>query len=119
MELVDGEGLARHLERDRSRAIDLCIAAGRGLCAAHAAGLVHGDVKPDNILVDRDGRALIGDFGLVRAIAERATGAGALVGTPAYMAPELLRGRPADPRTDQFAFAVTIYEAVAGRRPWQ
>jgi len=117
MELVEGESLARHLERDRKDAVALCIAAGRGLCAAHAAGLAHGDVKPDNILVDRDGRALIGDFGLTRTIGEDANAVG-LLGTPGYMAPELLRKRPADALSDQFALAVTVYEAVAGRRPW-
>ncbi len=119
MELVDGENLARHLARDRRAALELCIAAGRGLCAAHAAGLVHGDVKPDNILVDRDGRALIGDFGLTRAIALGAPADSAIVGTPAYMAPELLRRQPADPRSDQFALAVTVYEACTGERPWR
>jgi tetratricopeptide (TPR) repeat protein len=123
MELVDGESLGAHLAHDRSRALALCIAAGRGLCAAHAAGLVHGDVKPDNILVDRDGRALVGDFGLARAIVLRTADAGddrrALVGTPAYMAPELLRGEPATPASDQFALAVTIHEAISGTRPWR
>ncbi len=119
MELVDGENLGRHLARDRRAALELCIAAGRGLCAAHAAGLVHGDVKPDNVLVDRDGRALIGDFGLTRAIALGGPADSAIVGTPAYMAPELLRRKPADPRSDQFALAVTVYEACTGERPWR
>jgi tetratricopeptide (TPR) repeat protein len=118
MELVDGESLARHLEHDRSDALALCLAAGRGLCAAHAAGLVHGDVKPDNILVDRDGRALVGDFGLTRAIADPGE-SGALIGTPVYMPPEQLRRQPADQHSDQFAFAVTVYEAVTGGRPWR
>ena len=120
MELVEGESFARYLERGCDP-LALCIAAGRGVCAAHAAGLVHGDIKPDNILIDRDGRALVGDFGLARAIAGRSASDGRplWIGTPAYMAPELLRGQPATPATDQFAFAVTLYEAYAGHRPWR
>jgi len=121
MELVEGESFARRLEHDRSGVLELCIAAGNGICAAHAAGLVHGDIKPDNILVDRDGRALIGDFGLSRAISERANTLDgfAIAGTPVYMAPEMLRGDRANISTDQYAFAITVYEAYAGKRPWE
>ena len=123
MELVDGDSLARWLVRHgRDRALAACIAAGRGLGAAHNAGLVHGDVKPDNILVDREGRAMIGDFGLARAIAGvdgEPDNRRRLCGTPAFMAPELFRGDPANVRSDQFAFAVTLYEAVSGARPWR
>src|SRR4029079_16751183 len=91
MELVDGVSFGAWLaEHDRRDALALCVAAGRGLCAAHAAGLVHGDVKPENILVDREGGAQLGDLGLARSIAE-SDGPSGLVGTPAYMAPELLR----------------------------
>ena len=123
MELVEGASLGTwRAGRGRDAALGACVAAGRGLVAAHAAGVVHGDVKPDNILVDRDGRAMIADFGLARAIASTAGGAAgdrALCGTPAYMAPELFAGAPADVRSDQFAFAVTVYECVAGARPWR
>jgi len=126
MELVDGHSLTRWLVQHRASgpvaALATCVAAGRGLCAAHAAGLVHGDVKPDNILVDRDGRAMIGDFGLASVIGNHdlaPEGTSRLCGTPAFMAPELFRGAPADARSDQFAFAVTVYQAVAGERPWR
>jgi tetratricopeptide (TPR) repeat protein len=122
MELVDGASLGRwRAGRDRRDALAACVAAGRGLVAAHAAGVIHGDVKPDNILVDGDGRAMIADFGLARAIAAAGEGAGSrrLCGTPAYMAPELFAGEPADVRSDQFAFAVTVYECVVGTRPWR
>jgi serine/threonine protein kinase len=118
MELIDGTSLSAWLAGGR-RPRDVlahCIAAGRGLAAAHAAGLVHGDVKPDNVLIDRDGRALIGDFGLAR---DDGTAVRGLAGTPAYFAPELFRRAPPDHRSDQYALAVTVYEAIAGARPAQ
>jgi WD40 repeat protein len=105
--------------------------AGEGLAAAHATGIVHRDVKPANVLIGVDGRARVTDFGLAlragvtAALPETAalaaatvTRTGALIGTPAYMAPEQLRGQPADERADQFAFAVMMCEALAGARPF-
>ncbi|HVO31312.1 MAG TPA: serine/threonine-protein kinase, partial [bacterium] len=104
--------------------------AGRGIAAAHAAGVIHRDVKPDNILLDVDGRARITDFGIARAedVAEPAeiagvetpdlTRAGRVVGTPAYMAPEVLFGAPADARSDEFSFCVTLHLALYGKRPY-
>ena len=111
MELVDGTSLARLRGRHRDLVLHACLDAGRGLLAAHAAGIVHGDVKPDNILVGTDGRAMIGDFGLAR-IGDRVRG-----GTPGYMAPELVRGEPATPASDQYALAVTVCEVITGERP--
>lgn len=131
MELVDGTTLRTWQQQPRSRAelLHAYAAAGRGLLAVHEAGLVHRDFKPSNVLVGRDGRVRIADFGLVREESARAaplaassgiaTGTGALVGTPAYMAPEQLRGGRADARSDQFSFAVSVFEALAGRRPFE
>jgi tetratricopeptide (TPR) repeat protein len=142
MEFVEGTTLNRWVrEKPRSWREILAVyaAAGHGLAAAHAAGLVHRDFKPENVLIGADGRVCVGDFGLARAEAQevsssgaepmrsagsgegvvtRLTRTGALVGTPAYMAPEQLRGEKADARADQFSFAVALYEALSGSRPY-
>jgi len=134
MELVDGEDFASWLRTPRpTRAIlDALLGAGRGLAAAHAAGLVHRDFKPANVLIGADGRARVTDFGLAKvaedatvdgalsapALAQDMTMRGALLGTPAYMAPEQFAGLRAGAAADQFAFAVTAWEALYGRRPF-
>jgi len=118
MQLVPGVSLDVWLRGVRRRwrtALAICRDAGRGLAAAHRAGLVHRDVKPQNILVGEDGVARIADFGL--AVNGRAE-PGVPGGTPAYMAPEQHRGGAADTRTDQFAFCVTAFEALWGVRPF-
>jgi hypothetical protein len=95
------------------------LAAGRGLAAAHAIGLVHRDFKPDNVLIAVDGTVKVSDFGLVHSMVAGGTTDGAIEGTPAYMAPEQLAGERVDARADQFAFAVSVWEAVCGGRPFQ
>ena len=135
MELVDGVTLRAWLREPRTwREIVATLAqAGRGLAAAHARGLVHRDFKPDNVLVDRgEPRARVADFGLASndealgpALAtmgdttcERARFTHTIAGTPAYMAPELIDGDAPDVRTDVYAFAVTLFEALHGRHPF-
>jgi predicted Ser/Thr protein kinase len=111
--------------------LDLLVEVGGGLAAAHAAGLIHRDFKPENVLVGTDGRPRVGDFGLARLDpAELATPAdpatrsgsstltGTVLGTPAYMAPEQFVGGAIDGRCDQFAFCVVLWECLFGRRPF-
>ena len=122
MELVDGQTLDEWLSPGRSwdEIRDVLLQAGRGLAHAHAAGLVHRDFKPGNVMVGSDGRVRVLDFGLAKAVRgpEPAALGDAVAGTPAYMAPEQLFGRDVDARADQFAFCVVAFEALHGRRPF-
>ncbi|MBX3162277.1 MAG: serine/threonine protein kinase, partial [Deltaproteobacteria bacterium] len=132
MEFIPGQTLdAWLIERPRTRDEILAMfrAAGAGLAAAHRAGLVHRDFKPTNVLVGGDGVAKVTDFGLARApgVAEAAprmsgvhavlTRADAVIGTPAYMSPEQQRGGDVDARTDQYAFALALLDALVDQRP--
>ncbi len=117
MEYVKGETLRRAQRPGLvglQHTLLLYAAAGEGLAAAHQAGIVHGDFKPENVLVGEDGRVRVTDFGLARAVHEHAT---RFAGTPAYMAPEHWRGQPADVRSDQYSFCLALLEAVEGQRP--
>ncbi|MCA9707705.1 MAG: serine/threonine protein kinase, partial [Myxococcales bacterium] len=134
--LVEGQDLRRWCAagpRSWRELREVYVQAAQGLAAAHAVGLVHRDFKPDNVIVGPQGRARVGDFGLARpapgpiteagsgpssaAVAETITSRSTWAGTPAYMAPEVLEGRPADPRSDQYSLCVAFYEALAGRHP--
>lgn len=88
-----------------------------GLGAAHGAGLIHRDVKPENVLIADDGRIKIGDFGLARAITTT-TSTGALIGTVAYLSPELVMGRQADARSDIYSLGIMLYEMLTGQQPF-
>ena len=145
-ELLDGGTLGEWLEQRHTHAeiVSKFIKAGRGLAAAHAAGLVHRDFKPHNVLLGKDGRVRVADFGLARALgpddeelpaATRAnmararledavspmsalTRTGAVMGTPMFMAPEQHEGQIADARSDQFAFSVALNHALYGEYPF-
>ena len=126
LEFVDGQTLRAWLqERPRSltEVIEAFVSAGEGLAAAHAKGLVHRDFKPDNVLVGREGRVQVSDFGLAR-IAHKGSRSGEnereedIAGTPAYMAPEQFLGKLTDPRTDQFSFCAALWEALTGELPY-
>ncbi|MET3811192.1 PASTA domain-containing protein [Arthrobacter sp. UYEF3] len=98
-------------------ALALIDPVAEGLGAAHAAGLIHRDVKPENVLIADDGRIKIGDFGLARAITTT-TSTGALIGTVAYLSPELVMGRQADARSDIYSLGIMLYEMLTGRQPF-
>ncbi len=122
MELVVGEALARSCGKPLPypRVLDLGKQIASGLAAAHDKGVIHRDLKPDNVLVERvTGRAVLTDFGIARGVDDPSvTQVGSVVGTPRYMAPEQLAGREVDARSDLFALGVILYELVMGTRPW-
>jgi predicted Ser/Thr protein kinase len=120
MERAPGETLGAWLKtepRTWQAILDVFVQAARALEAAHAAGVVHGDFKPDNVLVDGAGRVKVTDFGLAR-LHDAARDDRLLAGTPAYMAPEMLEGGEATPASDQFALATTLHEALYGARAY-
>ncbi|NNB86191.1 serine/threonine-protein kinase [Corallococcus exiguus] len=142
MARVEGGTLRQWLREGphpQRQVLAVCRAMGQGLAAAHTAGLVHRDFKPDNVLLGRDGGVWVTDFGIasdagvgtdagpavpLAALLEgpldtRLTATGALVGTPAYMAPEQYAGRGPDARADQFSYCVSVYEALTGQRPFE
>ncbi len=133
MEYVDGNDVAKWLAqtpRSWRDVLDVFVAGGRGVAAAHEAGIVHRDIKPSNLLLGRDGRVRVTDFGLALAsklppptsalsgIAANANHTDHIVGTPAYMAPEQYLGNPTDARADQFSFCVSLYEGLYAARPF-
>ena len=123
MELVPGEALSTILERERvlstDRVLDIVAQTASALHAAHAAGLVHRDIKPGNLLITPDGRVKITDFGIAR-IADQVplTATGQVMGTVQYLSPEQASGHPASPTTDVYSLGIVAYEALAGRRPF-
>lgn len=123
MEYVDGVNLRRRLgERGAlsvGEALDVAAAVLDALAAAHRAGLVHRDVKPENVLLATDDRVKLADFGLARAVTEvTATTTGTVLGTVAYLAPELVVRGASDARTDVYACGVLIFEMLTGRQPF-
>jgi len=125
MELVDGQPLGEALGRDKDsvlRAARIAMQAARGLAHAHERGVIHRDVKPSNLLVDRAGRVVVTDFGLARLTDSASlTSTDAIVGTPKYMSPEqILPGtQPLDGRTDVYSLGATLYHVIAGRPPFE
>ncbi len=123
MELVPGEALSTILEREGSlstdKTLDIVAQTAAALQAAHAAGLVHRDIKPGNLLITPDGRVKITDFGIAR-IADQVplTATGQVMGTVQYLSPEQASGHPASPATDTYSLGIVAYESLAGKRPF-
>jgi predicted Ser/Thr protein kinase len=119
MEYVDGVTLSTWLRERRTwpEVVEMFAQVGAGLSAVHGVGLVHRDFKPDNVLVDKTGRARVADFGLARldGDAQPLTRTGVMMGTPGYMAPEQQFGSDVDGRADQYSFCVALREALGGR----
>ncbi|HEY2508871.1 MAG TPA: protein kinase [Streptosporangiaceae bacterium] len=122
MELVTGPSLAAVLARgplDAARAMDVVAQAATALSAAHSAGLVHRDIKPGNLLIQPDGQLKITDFGIAHAAGSAPlTRTGTLIGTPAYLAPERVAGRPATPASDLYSLGIVCYECLTGATPF-
>ena len=139
MELLEGENLRDKLKGGAlppRRAVEIAVELAQGLGAAHERGIVHRDVKPENIFITREGRVKVLDFGLARlttpakrgasvletdamGATPKETEAGRILGTVGYMSPEQVKGEVADHRADVFAFGVVLYEMLSGRRPFQ
>ena len=130
-ELLEGETLRQRLVRERlpwRKAIEVAAAVADGLAAAHGKGIIHRDIKPENVFITGDGRVKVLDFGLARlqplpawgeattALSDPGTAAGTVLGTVGYMAPEQVRGQPADARSDIFTLGCLLYEMLAGKR---
>ena len=122
MEFVPGESLQALLVREAplepGRVLDLALGLCEGLAAAHAAEVVHGDIKPGNVLVAPGRGAVLTDFGIAQALGDAARGEGSPSGTPLYMAPEQARGEGLGPQTDVYAVGVVLFAALTGTAPW-
>ena len=123
MEVIDGEDLATILKRSGAlpprQAARIAAAVARALAAAHARGIVHRDVMPGNVLIGRDGRVKVVDFGIARAVAEaQMTLPGTTLGSVHYFSPEQARGEPTTAASDIFSLGIVLYEMLTGIRPW-
>src|SRR5947209_17056624 len=135
-EFIDGETLRQHLARTTMKlteALDIGVQVASALSAAHEAGIIHRDIKPDNIMLRRDRLVKVLDFGLAKLTEPQAVAAdtsaptmpkaetepGVVMGTVQYMSPEQARGLPVDARTDIFSLGVLVYEMLANRTPFE
>ena len=123
-EYVEGETLKQRINRvgalDAQEALAYAIEIARGLTVAHARNMVHRDIKPQNVLIDAEGRAKLTDFGISRQLEQDGmTATGRVLGTTDYVAPEQAMGHPVDPRSDVYSLGVVLYEMLTGQVPFQ
>ncbi|HET9249706.1 MAG TPA: protein kinase [Actinomycetota bacterium] len=122
MRYLSGGSLRRRLEEERTLAPEelagVVDQVAQALSAAHRQGIVHRDVKPENVLLDADGNAYLTDFGIAKDVSNPQATSTGLLGTPVYLSPEQIRGEPVTPRTDVYSLGVLIFEALTGRQPF-
>jgi len=123
MEFVPGEDLKSFIHRSKQLSIGTAISIAKHVCEgleeAHRLGVIHRDLKPGNIMIDKDGDAKIMDFGIARSLSGRGiTGAGVMIGTPEYMSPEQVEGKEVDQKSDIYSLGVILFEMVTGRLPF-
>jgi serine/threonine protein kinase/tetratricopeptide (TPR) repeat protein len=124
MEYVPGEDLKSMIRMSKSMSVGAAVNIARqvceGLAEAHRLGVIHRDLKPGNIMIDREGDIRIMDFGVARTLKEKGvTGAGVIIGTPEYMSPEQVEGKETDQQSDLYSLGIILYEMVTGRRPFE
>jgi len=124
MEYVHGEDLKSMIRMSGSLSLGMLLSVGKqvcdGLAEAHSLGVIHRDLKPQNIMIDKNGNAKIMDFGIARSVREKGiTGPSVLIGTPQYMSPEQAEGREVDPRSDIYSLGVILYEMATSRVPFE
>lgn len=123
MELIEGITLKSYIEKkellDSKEAIGIAIQVAQGIAAAHEQHIIHRDIKPQNMIISKDGKVRVADFGIARAVSSQTVNSSAAVGSVHYISPEQARGGYCDERSDIYSFGITLYEMVTGRVPFE
>lgn len=123
MELIEGITLKSYIEKkellDSKEAISIAIQVAQGIAAAHEQHIIHRDIKPQNMIISKDGKVKVADFGIARAVSSQTVNSSAAVGSVHYISPEQARGGYCDERSDIYSFGITLYEMVTGRVPFE